>query len=130
MLLDTSGLLRACSPREPFHQKAREEYQRASIRITHGYVLAELIALGNARSVPSPRVLEFVTSLIANFDIETVWPDEQMVGQALALLMARQGRGYSLCDALSFVLMNAKKIGDSLTTDRHFENEGFRRLLS
>ena len=36
---------------------------------------------------------------------------------------------YSLCDAVSFVLMRGRGMTDALTTDRHFEQEGFRRLL-
>ena len=36
---------------------------------------------------------------------------------------------YSLCDAVSFALMRQQSITDALTTDHHFEQEGFRRLL-
>ncbi|WP_455390418.1 hypothetical protein [Oscillatoria salina] len=50
--------------------------------------------------------------------------------EAIALLMARQDKTYFLCDAVSFVLMQKRGITEALTTDRHFEQEGFRRLLS
>ncbi len=36
---------------------------------------------------------------------------------------------YSLCDAVSFVLMRLEGITEALTTDHHFEQEGFVRLL-
>jgi uncharacterized protein len=36
---------------------------------------------------------------------------------------------YSLCDAVSFILMRRHGLMDALTTDHHFEQEGFRRLL-
>ena len=36
---------------------------------------------------------------------------------------------YSLCDAVSFLLMRERGITEALTTDRHFEQEGFVRLL-
>jgi uncharacterized protein len=49
--------------------------------------------------------------------------------EAMDLLLARQDKTYSLCDAVSFVLMRRRGIGDALTTDRHFEQEGFVRLL-
>ncbi len=129
MLLDTSGLLALLDAREPLYQKARDDYHRVTTRVTHGYVLAELVALGNARRVPPDSVLRFVSSLLANPDIETIWPDATLTGQAVALLMDRQGRGYSLCDAVSFVLMRARTLNEALSTDGHFENEGFRRLL-
>ena len=129
MLLDTSGLLALLDAREPLHQLARDQYQQAPQRITHGFVLAELVALANARGLPSATVLKFLASLLANPKINVTWPDEVVTGQSLALLMARQGRGYSLCDAVSFLVMRARGLGDALTTDIHFEDEGFRRLL-
>ena len=36
---------------------------------------------------------------------------------------------YSLCDAVSFVLMKQRGLREALTTDHHFEQEGFTRLL-
>lgn len=50
-------------------------------------------------------------------------------GEALALLLARLDKSYSMCDAVSFVLMRERHVHDALTTDHHFDQEGFRRLL-
>lgn len=130
MLLDTSGLLALLDAREQQHQRARDEYAQASVRITHGYVLAEFAALANARGVPTGKALGFLAALIANPEVVKIWPDESLTSQAVALLHARQGRGYSLCDAVSFVLMQARRETVALSTDRHFEDEGFRRLLA
>ncbi len=57
MLLDTSGLLALLDVREPLHQQARDEYARHTRRVTHGFVLAELIALANARGVPPEPII-------------------------------------------------------------------------
>ena len=129
MLLDTSGLFALIDAREPMHQIASDEYRVTSQRVTHGFVLAELVALANTRGAPPGPVVKFLTQLLANPKIDVIWPDETLASQALALLMGRQGCGYSLCDAVSFVLMRARNLHDALTTDEHFENEGFRRLL-
>jgi len=45
------------------------------------------------------------------------------------LLTARPDKAYSLCDAVSFVLMRDRGVWDALTTGRHFEQEGFHKLL-
>jgi uncharacterized protein len=129
MVLDTSGLLCLLHKAEPLHEKADEYYRAASVRLTHNYVLAEFIALATARRLPRQVALTFVIDLLKNPDIETVWVDKALDGEAMSLLLERQDKTYSLCDAVSFVLMRQRNIKEALTTDRHFEQEGFRRLL-
>ena len=73
--------------------------------------------------------LTFVADLLENPDIETVWVGERLHREALALLLARPDKTYSLCDAVSFVLMRQRNLTSALTTDHHFDQEGFHRLL-
>jgi predicted nucleic acid-binding protein len=129
MLLDTSGLLCLHHQAEPFHDEACRAYRAAHVRLTTGYVLAEFIALAQARRFPRQPALEFIKDLVANPDIETIWPTEPLHQHAMALLQARLDKTYSLCDAVSFIVMRQRNVSEALTTDRHFEQEGFRRLL-
>ena len=129
MLLDTSGLLCLHHRAELFHAQARVTYQAARVGLTHSTILAEFVALAHARRLPRLAALTFVTDLLDNPDIETVWVDEPLHREAMALLLARLDKTYSLCDAMSFVLMRRRNLSEALTTDRHFEQEGFRCLL-
>ncbi len=129
MLLDTSGLLCLLHRAEPFHAEACDLYRRADHRLTHSYILAEFVALANARRIPRLEALKFICDLIDNPDIDTIWVDESLHRQAVALLMARLDKTYSLCDGVSFVLMRSRDQNEALTTDRHFDQEGLRRLL-
>jgi predicted nucleic acid-binding protein len=129
MLIDTSGLLCLYHRSEPFHERACAAYATAGQRLTHDYVLAEFVALANARRLPRTAALEFAIDLIDNPDIETVWVDELLHREAMSLLQARSDKSYSLADAVSFVLMRQNDLDEALTTDHHFEQEGFRRLL-
>ncbi|MBO1351020.1 MAG: type II toxin-antitoxin system VapC family toxin [Hormoscilla sp. GUM202] len=129
MLLDTSGLLCLQYQSEPSHVQACNFYSNASLRFVHNYILAEYVALANARRFPPLTAVRFVVDIVENPDIETVWVDEPLHREAINLLMARLDKSYSLCDAVSFVLMRQRGITEALTTDRHFEQEGFRRLL-
>ena len=130
MLLDTSGLLCYLHRDEPQHEKAVQLVTDSTSRLlTHSHVLAELVALALVRRFPRAQVLEFVVDLVNNPDIETIWVDEQLHREAMQLLLVRQDKRYSLCDAVSFVLMRQRGITHALTTDRHFEQEGFIRLL-
>jgi predicted nucleic acid-binding protein len=129
MLLDTSGLLCLHHKPEPFHDLARRLYKQARVRLTHNYVLAEFVALATIRRLPRMPALMYMNDLLENPDIETIWVDETLHREAMTLLLARQDKTYSLCDAVSFVLMRQRSITEGLTTDHHFEQEGFRRLL-
>ncbi|MEH2180648.1 type II toxin-antitoxin system VapC family toxin [Nostoc sp.] len=129
LLFDTSGLLCYVHSGEPEHQKAVEFLDSVSRSLTHSYVLAEFITLAQVRRFPRTEALQFIIDLLENPDIETVWVYELLYQEAVKLLMARQDKTYSLCDAVSFVLMRQRGVTEALTTDRHFEQEGFRRLL-
>ncbi len=129
MFLDTSGLLCLHHRAEPLHEEAQAAYKAATVRLTHNYVLAEFVALATARRLPRITALTFLADLIDNPDIETVWVDEEFHQQAMELLFARADKTYSLRDAISFVLMRQRHVGTALTTDRHFVQEGFQRLL-
>jgi predicted nucleic acid-binding protein len=53
--------------------------------------------------------------------------DQTLHQQAMTLLSNRLDKDYSLCDAVSFVLMRKHGITEALTTDKHFVQEGFTR---
>ena len=129
MLVDTSGLLCLHYPTEPLHSLACTAYKRATVKLTHSYIIAEYVALANARRFPRSSILTFVIDLLDNPDIEMVWINESLYRKAIDLLMIRQDKSYSLCDSISFILMRERSINEALTTDRHFEQEGFIRLL-
>ena len=73
MLLDTSGLLCLHNRAEPLHIHTRTLYHAARLRVTHSYVLAEFMALAQARRLPRMAALTFVSDLVENPDIGTVW---------------------------------------------------------
>ena len=75
MLLDTSGILCLHHKSELFHttRALRILYKQAPIRLTHSYVLAEFVALVTARRFPRAPALTYVSDLLENPNIETVW---------------------------------------------------------
>ena len=129
MLLDTHGLLCLLSRRERHHAQSHSLFKGAAVRLTRNYVLAEFVALAQTRGVSRIDNLRFVQNLVANPDIETVWIDESLHHAALNLLHSRLDKTFSLCDAISFVLMRQRGITEALTNDHHFQQEEFVRLL-
>lgn len=130
MLLDTSGLFCMHHAGEPRNSDAITFFEAAATKLTHSFVLAEFVALTHARGLPRRQTLEFLAALLDHPEVEMVWVTEEHYDDAIELFDARIDKDYSLCDAVSFVLMREHEIEDALTTDRHFEQEGFRRLLA
>ena len=129
MFLDTSGLFCFHHADEPRSDEAQTLFEAAGSKLTHCYVLAELVALSLARGLPRPKTLAFVNALLGHPAVEVVWVGAGLNEEALNLLDARPDKDYSLCDAVSFVLMKQRGLREALTTDHHFEQEGFTRLL-
>jgi predicted nucleic acid-binding protein len=129
MLIDTSGWLCLYHKDEPEHREAVEIYQNARIRLTTNYILAEFVPLAHTRGFTRTKNLEFSQRIIDSEEIEIIWIDETLHRKAVALLLERADKTYSLCDAASFVVMREHGLNESLTTDKHFHQEGFVRLL-
>lgn len=85
--------------------------------------------MAQARHVPRQAALAFSEHLLNDSEIEMMWVDETLHRDALALLQTRPDKSYSLCDAVSFLVMRNSNISQALTTDRHFAQEGFVKLL-
>src|SRR4051794_14844525 len=121
MLLDTSGLLCYHHRDEHQHANAVTFFRSASVRLTHNYVLAEFVPLCHIRGLHRIGALAFVADLLDNPLVEVLWVDETLHRAAMTLLQARLDKTYSLCDAVSFILMQHSGITEALTTDHHFE---------
>ncbi len=129
MFIDTSGFLCLFDVSEPRHEDAKVFYGAAVEPLTHNYVLAEFVPLCYKRGASRIRSLEFVSDLLDNPRVEVVWVDETLHRAAVSFLQSRQDKTHSLCDAVSFLLMQQYGMTEALTTDHHFEQEGFVRLL-
>jgi predicted nucleic acid-binding protein len=61
--------------------------------------------------------------------VEVVHVDAALDAEAWDLLTQRPDKVWSLVDCASFVVMRQRGLKDALTSDQHFEQAGFRRLL-
>lgn len=129
MLLDTSGLMCLLDKGDSRHAEATKQYNSARRRLTHNYVLAEFLALATARRTPRREALRFVDALLNSDEIVVVWVDRDLHERSMLLLNQRIDKSWSLCDAVSFVMMKEHLTSEALTTDHHFEQAGFIRLL-
>ncbi|MFI5380592.1 MAG: type II toxin-antitoxin system VapC family toxin [Tepidisphaerales bacterium] len=129
MFLDTSGLFCLLDEDEARHATAVALCREAHHMFTHNYVLAEMVALANVRGLPHGMATAFIKALERHPRVTVVWVDMTLHRAAIARLEDRPDKGYSLCDAVSFLCMEEQGIVEALTTDHHFEQERFIRLL-
>lgn len=129
MRIDTSAWLIMFDETSPQNKRAVDLYRSDDIRITHSYIISELVSLAIARRHPLLRILNYVEDLLKDSNIEVLWIDEAYTWKALNLLLERQDKKWSLCDAVSFLVMDDNSITEALTTDHHFEQAGFVKLL-
>lgn len=129
MFLDTSGLFSLLHSDESNHADAVTFFTASSFKLTTSYVLAELIALAHARNFPRRETLLFVAALQDSSEVSVVYVNEPLHRAAFSLLQQRLDKSWSLCDAVSLTLMQCHGITEALTTDQHFEQAGFTRLL-
>ncbi len=134
LFADTSGWGNLVDPIQPYHLLAANIYRTARQRgrqvITTNYISAELVTLMTSPlRIPRSATVAFIESLKISPYVEIVHIDEQLDEQAWQLLRNRQDKEWSLADCASFVVMTQRGILEALTSDHHFEQAGFIRLL-
>ena len=129
VFLDTSGLLCIHDQDDFRHSSAVEIFTDAKLLLTTNYVLAEFVPLSYSRGKNRRETLSFINDFLEVPRLKLIWIDADLHNQSMELLANRLDKNYSLCDAVSFVVMRQHNTTEALTTDKHFEQEGFVKLL-
>ena len=134
LFADTSGWGNLVDRTQPYHALAARLYRAARQQgrrvITTNYVITELISLMiSPLRIPRPSAISFVDGLKTSPYVEITHIDPALDAAAWQLFKQRQDKDWSLVDCASFVLMQQRGITEVLTTDHHFEQAGFLRLL-
>ena len=134
LFVDTSGGASLFIHSQTYYPQA-EQYFRLALQqkqkiYTTNYVIAELVALLNSPlRISRFRVFEIVDAIkIVNY-VEVVHIDEATDALAWTLCKSRRDKAWSLVDCSSFVVMQKLSIQEALTTDQHFDQASFVRLL-
>jgi uncharacterized protein len=135
LFADTSGWASLFDARQPKHSEATQlfiQFRQQQINlVTTNYVIAELVALLHSPlRLPRPQIFQIVDSLKSTDYLEIIHVDLTTDTAAWNLCKSRPDKAWSLVDCTSFVIMQQLGIQTVLTTDRHFEQAGFIRLLA
>ena len=98
--------------------------------VTSDAVLTEYL---NALADEGPRVrlaaVRSVESILRNPGVTVIAQTRKLFLEGFILYRARADKGYSLTDCVSMTIMRQRRISEAVTTDHHFEQEGFAALM-
>lgn len=132
--VDTSGWAELADRTLRFHGLAvaafDEVWNQGGRLITTNLVLIELTALlTSPLRMPKAQQIQLLGDLQADSSVEIVFIDAMLETSAWNLWRTRPDKEWTLIDCASFVIMQQRRLMEALTTDHHFEQAGFLRLL-
>ncbi len=132
VFLDTNGWVALLNNEDALHSTAAEAWCRLG-RLGYRVVATDWIVAetGNtlARAVVRCRFPEGVQRLLRRPQARLVFVTPALMERALQLYADRSDKSWGLVDCASFIVMQDEGITEAFTTDKHFEQAGFERLL-
>ncbi len=132
VFIDTAAFIGILVDKDENHKSAIEvmsdlRAKKARLFITE----AVLFEFANALSAIEfrARVISFIDTLRKLTSFEIVPTNADLFENALRLYRERPDKEWSLTDCASFVVMKERGINLAFTSDKHFEQAGFTRLL-
>jgi len=132
LFADTVYWIALTNPFDQYHSKAVEVSSAlGNCRLfTTEAVLTEFLnALADKGPLVRAAAVEMVGVIMKNSQVTVIPQSQRTFSRSLAFYEARPDKGYSLTDCGSMLLMRERRLSEALTTDRHFEQEGFIALL-
>ena len=126
---DTSFYVALVNDDDVFYDAAREWLWdwRGQV-LTTEYVLCEI---GNAfaKAREKPLFMYLMDTLLRNPATRIVPATSELLNAGYELFKRRLDKDWSLTDCISFVVMQREGVTEALTTDKHFVEAGFKKLL-
>jgi len=132
VLADTFYWIALLNPDDPDHDRVTAfdlSDARPSL-VTTEEILTEFLTYFSGRGALFRKKAAAVAYALKDDPDVTVLPQtSESFSAGLRLYADRLDKEYSLTDCISMAIMKVKGITESATSDRHFEQEGFRALF-
>jgi predicted nucleic acid-binding protein len=129
LFLDTGYVLALELANDQNHARVAEHWRQYAggppPLITTSLVFCEIVTFFNTRGYHR-KAVQVGESLLRSQGVEIVHVDAALLEAGWDMIRRQDDKRYSLTDAVSFALMRTLAITIALTTDRHFEQAGFR----
>jgi len=133
VFLDSAYAIALSAPNDQYHERAgilAEQLEDEGTRLIT--TRAVVVEIGNALAKLRYRkaALELLDSLEEDPNVEIISLTEQLYQRAFQLYKERPDKEWGLTDCISFIIMKDRSLTEALTTDEHFQQAGFKALLS
>lgn len=126
---DSSYYVAIANPRDAWHRSAIEASGQVSgLTVTTEFILLE-VANFLSRAATRHVFVDLLSILRAAPDVQILPASAELFAAGEQLFEQRTDKEWSLTDCSSFATMRRLQITDALTTDHHFEQAGFTRLI-
>lgn len=133
VFVDTAAWLTLINKDDDLHPQAVAVRTRLQQKKPH-LVTTDSIFLEVADALSSARfravTVSYLNRLRALSNLEVLPMSKSLLSQGWALYSNRLDQSWGLTDCISFVVMKQADITVAFTSDRHFEQAGFQRLLT
>lgn len=130
VFIDTAYVQALIDKRDQYHQIARR-YDGLFQNLAEFWITETvLIEIGDALSaIDRSTAFQFINRCLYANKIMVVSVDTLLLKRSLQLYQTRPDKTWGLTDCVSFIVMQENGLKDTLTSDRHFVQAGFRALL-
>lgn len=129
--VDTSYLIAITHKRDRYHEEAVKISQTLEKPLRLITTQAILMEYGNmlSRKHVREKAFGYIRILRNSSDTEIIPISPELFEKGLNDFGRYRDKEWGLVDCISFVVMREKKISYALTSDEHFEQAGFIRLM-
>ena len=132
VFVDTAAWIALLNVRDTLHLQANQVMDRLlrlkTPLVTTEFVLLEVadaLCATNSRS----KTVAFINSLRVLDSVEIIPVSQKLLDEGWTLYSQRADKDWGLTDCISFVVMTQEGMSQAFTSDRHFEQAGFVKLL-
>ncbi len=132
VFVDTAAWLALINVDDDFHQLAKQvriQLQQDNLSlVTSNFVLLEVADALTALKFRS-KTINFINRLQNLSGLQIIPVSQSLFDAGWQLYTQRLDKDWGLTDCISFAIMQQEEITLAFTSDRHFEQAGFIRLL-
>jgi uncharacterized protein len=132
VFIDTAAWLALINIDDDFHKlaiKIRKKLQEEGYQ----FITSDFIFLEVADALTSPHTRQKTINFINRFknlpNLEVIPVSDSLFQRGWKLYCQRLDKDWGLTDCISFTIMQKQKISLAFTSDKHFQQAGFIRLL-